>query len=306
MAIESLLNFVNGIGSTVSNGFMTFLTLNYFVGQTIVSLATACLIHFKELVISLAIASYILLEDLYGFVVETVESFLSGVNFVALAVDKLLSCLTAVSQAVQTGILTGVTSIGQLVTGAGASVTAAFNSVIQFFHLIGASLLLLVNIVPQTVHLVYSLTKTNFCSAFNFVSSSVRSVWQLSISAPVESLIGVTATLIITFSSYKILRKLIVTHNLSWSWLARVTLRLFCLIYLQICLFLIALGTGVARSVEFTLTHLHVPRFHHAGDVSDDEDDDISVNDSQEYVRTILGILSLTPWGPFINHMMPT
>jgi hypothetical protein len=264
---------------------MTFLTLNYFVGQTIVSLVSACVIQLRELVISLAIASYILLEDFYGFFVENIESLLTGVEFITSAVEQLLYLLTSVTISVRTSILSGVSSIGQLISGAVASAAGAFNSVIQFFHLIGASLLLLINIVPQTVQLIYNVTKTNLLLSLNLISSSVKSVCQLSISAPVESLIGVTATCVIAFSSYKIVRKLVLSHNLSWSWIARVTLRLLCLIYLQFCLFLIALGTGVARSVEFTLTHLHVPRFHHAGDVSDDEDDDISVNENQEYVR---------------------
>ena len=291
MAIESLLNFVNGIGSTVSNGFMTFLTINYFVGQTIVSLATSSIIHLKEVAISLAIASYILLEDLFGFIVENVECVLTGVDFLVSAIDKLQCNLTAAGLTVKTGVLSGVLSIRELISGAVGSVTGAWNSVIHFFHMIGASLLLLINIVPQTMQLIYNVTISNLCSAFNFISTSVRGVWQLSISAPVEALIGITATALVAFSSFKIVRKLVASHNLSWYWLGRVTLRIICWIYLQFCLFLIALGAGVARTVEFTLTHLHVPRFHHAGDVSDDEDDDISVNENQEYVRKYFGLL---------------
>jgi hypothetical protein len=67
------------------------------------------------------------------------------------------------------------------------------------------------------------------------------------------------------------------------------SLKLLCFVYLHFCLFLIGVGTGVARSVEFTLTHLHVPRFHHAGDAGDDEDernDDVSVNDNSDGVTS--------------------
>ena len=45
------------------------------------------------------------------------------------------------------------------------------------------------------------------------------------------------------------------------------------------------------RSVEFTLTHLHVTRFHHAGDVSDDEDEDVSVHENADPVNFRISIL---------------
>ena len=287
MAIQSLLSFVNGICSTVSNGFTAFLTINYFVGRTIVSIVTSAFAQLQALAISLAIGTYIVLEDLSVFLIESFESIFAGFELVTGAFDTLISGVSFSVAAVKSGILRCLTNIEQLADDVVGSVTGALQSLTNFCHLLGASLLLMVNLVPKTFSLIYS-EAANFTFA---VASLISSSWTNAVSsvqqAPVESLIGLIAAVLISFSTFKLIRRQVHHHNLTWRWLVQMSLKLLCFVYLHFCLFLIGVGTGIARSVEFTLTHLHVPRFHHAGDVSDDEDDrndDVSVIDNSEAV----------------------
>ena len=247
MAIQSLLSFVNGVCSTVSNGFTTFLTLNYYVGQSIVTLVTACLVQLKALVIALSIATYILLEDLSVFILETLDSICTGAEIVTGAIDALIfGVLTSVAY-VKAGIVACLTGIGQFADTTVSSVTGALNSLGQFWHLLGSSLLLLVNIIPKTIGYVYTTITSNIDWTFEVISQRTVHAWSSVHAAPFESLLGLVATVLIALSSQKLVRHLVVSRNLTWGWLAQLTLKLVCLVYLQFCLFLIALGTGIAR-----------------------------------------------------------
>ena len=282
MAIQSLLNFVNGIGSTFSSCFTTFVTINYFVGQTIFSLLTATFYQLKSLTILAATATYVFLEDLATFALETCESILAGFEFMTGAIDALISGISCAVSAVKSAIVGCITNVCQLAGAVCDAVTGAVNSVQEFFHLIGASLLLLAGLVPKTIKFFYSEITSLVNLTLQTVSSSVLNVVNSIKAAPIESFIGLIATGIISFSTFKLARQFVVNHNVTWTTLGQVSFRLFCFVYLHICLVLIGLGRGIARTVEFTLTHLHVPRFHHAGEVSDDEDDDANGNENAE------------------------
>ena len=286
MAIQSLLNFVNGIGSTLYNGFTTFVTVNYYVGQAIFSILTAALVKLKALVVSIAIGTYIFLEDLSVFVLETCESILAGFELMTGAIDALLAGIGWTAATVKAGAASCVDNVCQLAGAVAGSVTDALLSVEQFFHLIGASLLLMVGIVPKTLNYVYSEVSNFFQATAAAISASVGHAVDVVHSAPVESFVGLVATALISFSTFKLSQRFVRQRNITWSSAVQVVLRLLCFIYLHFCLFLIGLGRGIARTVEFTLTHLHVPRFHHAGDVSDDEDDHGNDPNDNSEVRT--------------------
>jgi hypothetical protein len=289
MAIQSLLSFVNGICSTVSNGVTAFLTINYFVGRTIVSILTSAFDQLQVLVTSLAIGIYILLEDFSIFLLETFESIFAGFEVVTGAFDALIFGVSFTVAAVKSCVLRCLTDVGQFADDVAGSVTGALQSLTDFFHLLGASLLLLIGIVPKTFNLVCTEAANFTYSIISLISSSWTNAASTIHQAPVESFIGLIAAVLISFSTFKLVRHLVQHHNLTWRWLAQMSLKLLCFVYLHFCLFLIGVGTGVARSVEFTLTHLHVPRFHHAGDAGDDEDernDDVSVNDNSDGVTS--------------------
>ncbi len=247
MAIQSLLSFVNGVCSTVSNGFTTFLTVNYYVGQSIVTLVTACLVQLKALIITLSIATYILLEDLSVFILETFESICTGAEIVTGAIDAMIYGVLTTVAYVKDGIGSCLSCIGQFADTVVSTVTSALNSLEQFWRLLGSSLLMLVCIIPKTIGYVYNSTVSNIVWTFDVISQQTTNAWNSVQAAPFESLLGLAATVLIALSSQKLIRHLVVSRNLTWGWLAQLTLKLVCFVYLQFCLFLIALGTGIAR-----------------------------------------------------------
>ena len=178
---------------------------------------------------------------------ETLDSICTGAEIVTGAIDALIfGVLTSVAY-VKAGIVACLTGIGQFADTTVSSVSGALNSLGQFWHLLGSSLLLLVNIIPKTIGYVYTTITSNIDWTFEVISQRTVHAWSSVHAAPFESLLGLVATVLIALSSQKLVRHLVVSRNLTWGWLAQLTLKLVCLVYLQFCLFLIALGTGIAR-----------------------------------------------------------
>jgi hypothetical protein len=136
MAIQSLLTFVNGICSTLSNGVTTFVTVNYHVGKTIFSILTATLAQLQALIISIAIGIYAFIEDLSVFVFETCETIFAGFELMTGAIDALLAAIGYALAAVKAGVLNSVANVGQLTGAVAGSITSALQSIQHFFHLV--------------------------------------------------------------------------------------------------------------------------------------------------------------------------
>lgn len=288
MAISGLLTLVNGVYSSVSGGITTFITLNYFLGQGIVSLISWLLKHLYSFLLSCGVALNLMLEDLGTFIIETCETIWSGFMLVTCAIDSVLGGISFIYTSVKTAALSFVSNVVRSCEAVQAGVSVALQSITGFCHLLGASLVLLAGIVPRTVYLIYAGMKAYVTRTCFMISKGVLDSYNYVLSAPLESLIGFVASLAIAFATYKLGQRSIRVHNLTWGWLAQLAFKIVCFLYLQICLALFGLGRGIARSVEFTFAHLHVPRFHHAGDLSDDDDDDnqvnnVAVNDNSDF-----------------------
>ncbi len=102
------------------------------------------------------------------------------------------------------------------------------------------------------------------------------------------------AILLIGFSAFKLTSKIVREHRVTPSLVARNFFRGLVTVQISmIRLVLLCFGLGL-RVVSAILTHLHVPRFHHAGDSDDegdsDDDEDVSFgtydsSDNEERAR---------------------
>ena len=92
--------------------------------------------------------------------------------------------------------------------------------------------------------------------------------------APFETLLGFTIFLIFSYLSCRTAQRLISDHQISRRHLTRWSFKALCLVYVFFINVTVGSIRGFARLIEFTLSHLHVPRFHQAGD-SDEEDDHV-------------------------------
>ena len=104
----------------------------------------------------------------------------------------------------------------------------------DLFNLIGRSIILLLNLVPRTIYMLYVGSSKLFKSSKNFISNSLSTVHTTISTASPELLLGIiVGTLALVFiTKYTI--KTIRDRNITWRSLLRAALWLICTTYIII------------------------------------------------------------------------
>lgn len=275
--MESTLAFINDIGTTIKGSFTTLITLNYVLGRGLVAIARRlwqCLLDF---VFTLVSVIQVLLEDLAVFLLEVTES-----------VAFILEGLSAGVDAVISGIGSGLTSIFQFVfnffNNFCACLSWTLKSVYGASDLIGKSLSHAVSLLISGIRAIpYSLCQLMFAiyvgfkSGLEAVGSAGRSLYSAVEAAPFEALVGFVAASMFMYLSFRTAKRIIHERQITSRHVAHWSFNALCILYFFFINFLVGCIRNLFRTVEFTLGHLHVPRFHHAGD-SDVEDEEVDTD----------------------------
>lgn len=153
----------------------------------------------------------------------------------------------------------------------------------HFFGILGSSILLLIELVPRTIYHsivnMKSLIQSLAISLFECVASMIQAFR----SAPVEMMLGFAAGVVIIYSSVRLSLKLVRDLHITPGLVLATCLNILLRIYFNFVRLLMTSVCLIFHGLTSTLAHLHVPRFHHAGD-SDNEADNgvISHYDSSD------------------------
>ena len=266
MSIDTVLSAVNGAGSAVTSTITTILTVNYFVAQNTINLACLILHQMKSATIYLLTAIYIALEDLSVFLVESGESVISLIEYIFFLIDASLLCIVNFYTSVKTTIL----CVGNSFTSGCAQFLNASASASQNFghalNLFGSSVVLLISFIPQTCKIIYSALTSFFMSMWEGGINIVKSTVDAICNAPVETFLGFVGAILIMISLFRLTQRLIRNNSITTAHVLRFSLHAMCFFYIHVIKYIILGIRGVIRMVGVTLTHMHVTRFHHAGD----------------------------------------
>lgn len=272
--------YINDVISGVGRAFTTLITLNYLAGQALVSVAKWIVHSMANLLVSLGNALHIILEDLAVFLQETVEGLVA-------IIEWIFGCVDSLTAGVNSGIWSGKALMDNAVSGMGSSIALTLSSIHdvshgigRFLRLTGSSFLLLVGLVPQTFHYLTALLHSSFKAFIISVGAAGHNTWTAVVAAPFEAVLGFLSATILLYSSIRLVRQFIQERQITLRHLAIWTFKAICIVYLVFIRGLICGVRGLAQTVEFTLSHLHVPRFHHAGDSDAEEEENNVDNDT--------------------------
>ena len=274
MSIESVLDALNGFGNGVTTAITTVLTVNYFIGENTVRLLSFILAHIKSGTICLLNAIHIALEDLGLFLVESGESFVSAMEYIFSLIDASLSWIFNIYLSTKATIIYAGNGISTGCTHMFNSITVASQSFGHALNLFGSSVVLLITLIPQTCHLLYKSIMSFLLGVCKHSIDMVTSTIQSISDAPIETFLGLIGAIVISISLFRLIQKLIHNNSITTAQVLRFSLHAFCFVYMNIIKFVLLGIRGVIRMVKVTLTHLHVTRFHHAGDSDDEEEVD--------------------------------
>jgi len=271
--LDNLVHTVNSIGNNCFNVFSSFITLNYYVGDIIFTCIKAAYFTLYSAICTMFVVLRIMLEDLLVFFQEISETLTDSVLLGLACFDLFVEFLSSIFEA------TG-SRIGQFI----GCITNAFSFIYNvlahcvqnfgdFFNLIGKSILLLMNLVPRTIYLLYAGSIKLFQCSKQSVSKYLARAHQVISNASPELLLGILVGTLVMVILTRYTIKTIRERNITWRSVLRSLLWLVCTTYILIFRS-IARCVGLTLTVmEMTVSNLRVPMFAHAGD-SDDEDED--------------------------------
>jgi len=271
--LQSAVDTVNGLASTTLTIFTSFITFNYHLGGLVFTCLTHLLTLVTSVLTSVALALRIMLEDLVVFLAEiweTLASILTGLetclNLALGLVAKGLGALAASAANLYTGAATNLALLG---TG----LTNGLTNIRFFFDLLGRSVLLLCNLVPRSLYVLY----VTGGAVVGRVARAVVAGWHggkevLATASPpvlVGMVVGVSSSLLLLHLSSREWRR----RGITTASLASSVLTLTCKAYIVLIRCIARLVGLVFTMVEMTISHLRVPMFAHAGDSDDEEED---------------------------------
>ena len=274
MSIESVLDAVNGFGNGVTSAVTTIITINYFIGENTVRLFSFIFGYIKSATICLLQAIQIALEDLGVFLMESADSFVYTMEFIFSMIDASLTWIF-------NGYLSTKATILYIANAISAGCSQVLNSVSvasqNFGHaisLFGSSVILLVSLIPQGCHFLYSSFISIFLGVYKYGLHSITATVNSISNAPIETFLGLIGAILIAISLFRLTQRLIQNNSISTAQVLRFSLQAFCFIYMNIIKCVVLCIRGIVGMVKVTLTHLHVTRFHHAGDSDAEEEVD--------------------------------
>ena len=275
--------------SVFQSGFSSFIIANYYVGDVLASFVVfifSSVIRFAFLsfltindsfifsaLSTLISVCRILLEDLLVFLSEVSES-LTNAGFLVLSCFYMF---VDVASHVVSGTLDNVGRTVQCLTNSVsllyAGLTAGLSKCGELFSLVGSSLVLLVDLLPRTLYLLYLATG-------QLLSKSVQScrLWltglyhSLSSTSP-EMLLGLATCIITSCLAAHFILRTVRERNITWAIVLGTALWLFCTAYIFIFESIVRCLRVMVRLTEMTFSNLRVPMFAHAGDSEDEEED---------------------------------
>jgi len=270
--MDSVVEFINDVGATCRGTVGTLLTLNYVAGEAVVSLVRWLCQIMWQVALSLGQAIHIMLEDFGTFLEEIAENVLFAAHGVVTAIEALVTAITDGANGLYMGIYKGVNSVHASMRWSLKIVYDASDWVGKSLYAAASTLFLAVSLIPQMLghglwglfaafrHLLWSIGEAGRQSA-----EAVRQ-------APLQAIVGFVAASLTVYLSYRTAKRLIVERQITTRHVVHWSFQALCLLYVLFVNFNVMIVRGTVRLIEFTLTHLHVPRFHQAGD-SDQEDE---------------------------------
>ena len=273
--MDSTVDFINDVGTTVKGTVTTILTLNYVIGQTLVAFFSwiwnvfvDCAINFRQLIT-------ILLEDLAIFVAEVGETIVITVDLFYAGIDSLVSGIINGIFKTFTGLSRGIHAISSAVVW---TLTTIYEFSITFGITISLAISNLVHGIWRLpiilITTIYEVTK----SVLETIGETGRNTYFAIKEAPIEAFIGFITAFALTYLTVTTTKRIIRERQITakdvfqlCKKFANYAFVVVCFISQFIINFFVGVVKNLVRTLEFTLTHLHVPRFHHAGD-SDQED----------------------------------
>ena len=171
------------------------------------------------------------------------------------SVVRTVQCLTTSLSLLYSGLSGGLYKCGDL------------------FSLVGSSLVLLVDLVPRTLYLLYLaagqlLTKSaqSFSVWLSGLCHSLRST------SP-EMLLGLATCLLTSCLAAHFILRTVRERNITWPIVLGTLLWIFCTAYIFIFESIVRCLRVMVRLTEMTFSNLRVPMFAHAGDSEDEEED---------------------------------
>jgi len=281
----------NGIVGTANAVFSSFITVNYHIGDLIAT----CISYVYTSIIS-ALSTFflvvsILLEDLFVFFNEISESA-SNCLFL------LLNCFFIFRDFVFNIVSDTSSAIINVIDNIISNLTLIINTIIftaqkcgEIFSLIGHSLILLVNLLPRTLYLLYLGTINLIQLSKETIISSSYEFYQSLISMSGEMWLGVVSSIVFSVLGGKYSLKIVRENNITWGSVVRAFVCLLCTTYIWIFESIVKCLRMIVRVMEMTVSNLRVPMFAHAGDSEDEEEDrenlvgDVEDSDDEENDR---------------------
>jgi len=271
--LDNLVGTVNSVGNICFTVFSSFITLNYYVGDIIFNCIKTVYLTCISVLSTLFVVVRIMMEDFLVFLQEISETVTGFIILLFNCFDLFLEFFSNICAATGNAIGTFIGCITNSFSFIYNVIAHCLQNFGDLFNLIGKSIILLLNLVPRTIYLIYvgsiklfRCSKENICQVF----AKVR---QIITTASPELLLGIVVGTIamVTITRYTV--KTIRERNITWGSVLRTLLWLVCTTYIFIFRS-IARCVGLTLTVmEMTVSNLRVPMFAHAGD-SDDEDED--------------------------------
>jgi len=269
--MDNVVTFINNVGSTCKGSVGTLLTLNYVVGEAVVGLSKEIGHTAINLLIGIAQAIHVLLEELGVFIEETLESILWALNLVVTSIDTFFSTLYDGVLGLYLLITKGLLSVYNSICWTLRLIFEASDLVGKTLYLSVSNIVYGISLIPQTlVDGLWGLYHA-FRSILSAVGEGGRYTAHAVKEAPLQAVLGFVAASVFMYLFYRTAKRIIVERQITPRHLARWSFQALCFFYLMFINANIMVVRSAVRIVEFTLSHLHVPRFHHAGD-SDAED----------------------------------
>lgn len=301
MALGLLLRLVNFVGHGIVDTFSTCISLNYVLGERIVWLLNVFLSWVYSIVVTLLTAIKILLEDLLVFLKEGVDSILFGIECVFGLIDAVVSGVGGAANAVHQAGLSTAHSVSAHAHNLAQGLSDLLSQSAEFLNLLGASVMLLLNLVPRSLYLIFqTVTGLGVALWTRFRDLGSNSVEAFR-SAPVEMFIGLLTGLVMMYLLHKVFlrlssraRDLILEYEITPGQVLRIVAGSLAFVYLNFVRGVIFFFGTIFQVLVVSLANIHVPRFHHA--VDSDNDDEVDHQGTrlpricQTLVRTIVFI----------------
>jgi hypothetical protein len=223
-------------------------------------------------------------EDLGIFLGENAECVAVALDVVLGAIESAAASVFSFGSGVKSTTAQAISSVVSLVANVWLSIGDALRAAGNFFSLLGASLVLLVNLVPRTLYLAAKGVAAVASGLASQAKISVMKIVEAFHTAPLEMFIGLVACAMLIISSAFLIRKFVRDRQITSSIVLHSTLRTLRFLYVNFVRGLIVVFSIVFKAVFLMVNHLHVARFHHAGDSDDEDEDEGNNNDDDDLI----------------------